>query len=163
MANRQVCVQFLNDLFSKLEHYYLSLNRTKEDLHRLYPEEVLAIYLKKKLPIFNIVIVANFNDIYKLRISLKEAKQTVFVAVIYMLNVDYYEYNKKLKYINTKAKEIYKLHNTLAKLSSFEMGFYKKMVNAGINVYNDLLNDLVKREKSFEKFVKIKNGLSGTA
>lgn len=146
----------IKDAIYDLERQYIvEFGRTKDYVQTLYPPKIFADYKINTSILYNIVIVSNFNQVYKYFTKESIKKLKIFICVIFFGDLTYYSLKKQnldsnFQYFNDKnilfqKKNIYTLY--------FENYWLNKTdVNNIINIFNSVENNFKKKQKSLKIF-----------
>lgn len=143
----------MRDLFKRLEKYYMECNRTSEELKALYPPDIYKHYSTSIIPIYSVVIVHNF---YASRewFSKDEVKKKIFVAVIFLFDVNHYTNLEHYEMYNDTHKHILAIYSSMAKRAGFDTDLEKRYRILNLNVWNSLIDNYTRRKKKFKAFKK---------
>lgn len=145
----------LRDLYARLEKYYIECNRTPVELKALYPPDVYALYSTSITPVYNVVIVHNF---YASRrwFTKEEVKKKTFVAVVFLFDAKYYTdeitHARVHGLYNDDRRKTLSRYAIMARMAGFDGELEKRYKLLGLNVWNSLMENSVRRRKQYAKF-----------
>lgn len=144
----------LRDLYTRLEKYYIECNRTPEELKALYPPDIYSLYSTSITPVYNVVIVHNFYSTSRW-FTKEEIRKKTFVAVVFLFDVKYYiddnTHTVHGLYSDDRRKTLSR-YAIMARMAGFDGELEKRYKLLGLNVWNSLMENPVRRKKQHVKF-----------